>query len=61
VDQQKSLVRDGYDRIAFSYLEARPNDGGDVRLLQELIAELTAWSRVLDAGCGSGVPVLAAS
>ena len=57
VDQQKSLVRDGYDRIASSYLEARPNDGGDVRLLEELIAELPARSRVLDAGCGSGVPV----
>jgi SAM-dependent methyltransferase len=57
MDQQKSLVRDGYDRIAFSYLEARPDDGGDVRLLEELIAELTGWSRVLDAGCGSGIPV----
>jgi ubiquinone/menaquinone biosynthesis C-methylase UbiE len=57
VDLQKNLVREGYDRIASSYLEARPNDGGDVRLLEELMGELTASSRVLDAGCGSGVPV----
>ena len=57
MDQHKSLVQDGYDRMASSYLEARPDDGGDVRLLEELIAELPARSRVLDAGCGSGVPV----
>jgi SAM-dependent methyltransferase len=34
-----------------------PHDGGDVALLEELLVDLPAQSRVLDAGCGSGVPV----
>ncbi len=50
-------MRDGYDRIASSYLEARPHDGADVALLEELLNQLSSPSRVLDAGCGSGVPV----
>ena len=53
----KSVVREGYDRIASSYHEARPHDGEDIALLAAVANDLSNHSRVLDAGCGSGVPV----
>jgi SAM-dependent methyltransferase len=52
----KELVRDGYDRIGSAYLEARPRDGADVELLELLLEALPARRRVLDAGCGAGLP-----
>jgi ubiquinone/menaquinone biosynthesis C-methylase UbiE len=58
VEENKKIVREGYDSIAAKYLEARngsPPD--DVELLQELIQRLPQGAKVLDAGCGSGVPV----
>ncbi len=54
---EKRLVREGYDRIARSYLEGRPHDGEDIALLAEALNDLPSHSRVLDAGCGAGVPV----
>lgn len=59
-DAPRELVREGYDRIAEQYLAARPDDGGDVALLPELVARLGRGDAVLDAGCGAGVPVMAA-
>mgnify|MGYP001206771875 CR=1 FL=1 len=53
----RRIVRAGYDRIAADYLAARPRDAGDVRLLAELVARVPSGGRVLDAGCGAGVPV----
>jgi ubiquinone/menaquinone biosynthesis C-methylase UbiE len=50
-------VRAGYDRIAEQYLVAR-RVGGDARLLSRLVARLTPGDRVLDAGCGAGVPFM---
>jgi|HubBroStandDraft_6_1064221.scaffolds.fasta_scaffold166475_2 hypothetical protein len=55
---ERDVVESGYDRIASSYLDARTRDGGDVALLEELLADIPDGSRVLDAGCGSGVPVV---
>ncbi len=57
------LVRDGYDASAQRYLDDRPADAADVALLDALFAHLGlnghpgAGARVLDAGCGAGVPV----
>jgi ubiquinone/menaquinone biosynthesis C-methylase UbiE len=53
----KQIVRVGYNTIARQYLEARSMDGQDVQLLAELIQRLHKGARVLDAGCGAGVPV----
>ena len=55
----KRIVRDGYDRVARAYLESRSADGEDVQLLRELVAHLRPGARVLDAGCGAGVPISA--
>jgi SAM-dependent methyltransferase len=56
-DERRNIVRTGYDRAAGDYLARRPSDGGDIALLDRLLAELDASSAVLDAGCGAGVPV----
>jgi SAM-dependent methyltransferase len=56
--ENKEIVREGYDAIAEKYLAARnETQPNDVELLQELIQRLPERARVLDAGCGAGVPV----
>jgi ubiquinone/menaquinone biosynthesis C-methylase UbiE len=53
----KKLVQAGYNTIAAEYLTTRTETSEDVLLLQELVARLPEGARVLDAGCGAGVPV----
>ena len=54
----KQIVRQGYDAIAEEYLTVRSQlHPRDVELLQELVRRLPEGARVLDAGCGAGVPV----
>jgi SAM-dependent methyltransferase len=53
----KKIVRAGYDAIAGQYLTSRTRDSEDVHLLGELIQRLPAGARVLDAGCGAGIPI----
>ena len=53
----KSTVRDGYNSIAAKYLPTRSEDSEDVQLLQELVERLPKGAKVLDAGCGAGIPV----
>ncbi|WP_411964673.1 class I SAM-dependent methyltransferase [Haloferax sp. YSMS24] len=55
---QRRTVRDGYDDLAETYLEARNEDPEWV--LTELTNRLEPGARVLDAGCGQGVPVTTA-
>lgn len=56
---ERRAVRKGYDTVAGRYLAARPVDGADVVLLDDLVARLGPGERVLDAGAGAGVPVTA--
>lgn len=57
-DVRKRLVADGYDRMADHYgqwaagIEGDPRD----RMIARLASELAPGARVLDLGCGSGVP-----
>jgi cyclopropane fatty-acyl-phospholipid synthase-like methyltransferase len=50
----RALVRDGYDRIAAAYNDSR---GTAATASLDLLDDLPAGSRVLDLGCGAGVPV----
>lgn len=52
-----SIVREGYDRISDRYLELRRGHASDVELLRNLERRLTPNARVLDAGCGAGLPI----
>ncbi|TFH36170.1 MAG: class I SAM-dependent methyltransferase [Anaerolineales bacterium] len=54
---EKSTVKDGYNSIAAKYLPTRSEDSEDVQLLQELVERLPKGAKVLDAGCGAGIPV----
>jgi len=54
----RDTVRAGYDRAAASYTDSRARQPGeDLVLLDALLAGLQAGRRVLDAGCGAGIPV----
>lgn len=55
--EHKKIVKDGYNAIANQYLEARTKKSADMLLLDKFIQELPENARVLDAGCGAGVPV----
>lgn len=53
----KKTVKEGYNAIADRYLAERTRDSQDVRLLDDFIGRLPANAKVLDAGCGAGVPI----
>ena len=53
----KETVKAGYNRIASQYLAERTRDSEDIRLLDDLMARLPDRAKVLDAGCGAGIPV----
>ena len=56
-DDPKLLVARGYDCIAQVYLERYARSQVRDRWLEELVALLPRAARVLDLGCGAGVPV----
>jgi len=53
----KEIVKSGYNKIAGRYLAERTRDSADVHLLDDFIELLAPASKVLDAGCGAGVPI----
>jgi SAM-dependent methyltransferase len=53
----KDLVRRGYDVLSARYDEATGAESKYESWIGDLLADLTPESRVLDLGCGSGVPV----
>jgi ubiquinone/menaquinone biosynthesis C-methylase UbiE len=53
----KETVRTGYNEIADRYLAERTRDSEDVQLLDSFIERLPASAKVLDAGCGAGIPI----
>ena len=57
IDSPKSLVANGYDRIADAYLERYARSAVRDHWLGELIMLLPKAARVLDLGCGAGIPV----
>src|SRR4051812_26152536 len=57
-DARKRTVQLGYDAIAETYLRWGGGVVGDPRerFLEELAGRLSDGARVLDLGCGAGVP-----
>lgn len=53
----KETVKAGYNAIAKKYTALRSEDTEDVQLLDDLVKRLPRGAKVLDAGCGSGVPI----
>lgn len=52
----KDIVRDGYDRISREYRGDEDEDGQYAAWLGELAARVPEGGRVLDLGCGNGIP-----
>jgi SAM-dependent methyltransferase len=57
IEGPKSLVASGYDLIAEAYLERYGRSAVRDYWLRKLIALLTENARILDLGCGAGIPV----
>lgn len=53
---QTDLVRDGYDKVAVTYLAHRDRLKSS-KYVQQLLKYLPKKSTILDLGCGAGVPV----
>lgn len=53
----KDVVRRGYDAVSLRYDEAYGSETKYRSLLDELRRRIPAGGKVLDVGCGSGVPV----
>lgn len=54
--EHDEAVRDGYDQVAERYLAER-NQWESIPHLERLLDQLKANARILDVGCGGGVPV----
>jgi cyclopropane fatty-acyl-phospholipid synthase-like methyltransferase len=54
----RAIVESGYDAVADRYaaLESRDQEWPRMRWLRELLDRLEPGARVLDAGCGNGLP-----
>ncbi|NHJ41406.1 MAG: methyltransferase domain-containing protein [Asgard group archaeon] len=55
--QIKTIVSEGYDKVADVYLATRSEDDPEVKLLPDFMKRLPVGARVLDAGCGAGEPI----
>ncbi|HSG46035.1 MAG TPA: class I SAM-dependent methyltransferase [Anaerolineales bacterium] len=53
----KETAKSGYNKIADRYLAERKKDSPDVLLIHDFIDLLYPKSKVLDAGCGAGIPI----
>jgi 2-polyprenyl-3-methyl-5-hydroxy-6-metoxy-1,4-benzoquinol methylase len=60
VTRAKSIVAHGYDVVARTYLQRFGRSAVRQRMLDEMMARLPAAARVLDLGCGAGVPLSSA-
>ncbi|WUJ69274.1 class I SAM-dependent methyltransferase [Kribbella soli] len=57
MDDPKQVVRRGYDVLSTRYDDATDSDSKYRTWIDDLLSRLDADSKVLDIGCGSGVPV----
>jgi len=54
----KETIRRGYDELAETYASRRSENEREVAVLKEFLGTLSEPTRLLDAGCGQGTPVL---
>ncbi len=55
----KARVRRSYDALASTFDEHRSAEGRGTEILASFLEDLDPGSRILDVGCGTGVPILA--
>lgn len=54
--KEHEIVREGYDNIAIKYLEKRHENLPEMKLLPQFIERIPEGGKILDVGCGAGVP-----
>jgi predicted TPR repeat methyltransferase len=54
-DRQRAQAA-GFDAIGIQYDEVFPHKEGQIRTVEQLLERVSAGARVLDLGCGTGVP-----
>jgi ubiquinone/menaquinone biosynthesis C-methylase UbiE len=54
--KNKDIVRKGYDKVAEDYLSQRNENLEEMSFLPEFISYIPKDGRILDAGCGGGLP-----
>lgn len=57
-DDERRVVRDGYERHAETYASMRSASTRELDVLDEFLRSCGESARVLDAGCGQGRPIL---
>ncbi|UCG36138.1 MAG: class I SAM-dependent methyltransferase [Candidatus Bathyarchaeota archaeon] len=55
MNEKKEIVRKGYDKIAREY-QAYRHTFDNAEVLKEFSSHLSKSARILDAGCGAGIP-----
>lgn len=55
---EKNEIRRGYDELAEEYAARYSNDEREMVILDEFLDSLSEPTRLLDAGCGQGTPIL---
>lgn len=55
---EKEVIRRSYDELADAYAAQRSANGRDAEILSTFLASLDDPTRILDAGCGQGIPVM---
>ncbi|MBN1329687.1 MAG: class I SAM-dependent methyltransferase [Candidatus Heimdallarchaeota archaeon] len=53
---RKDIVRQGYNKVAIDYLAIRNEDVEEMNFLPEFCSFIPLGGRVLDVGCGGGIP-----
>jgi len=53
----KKIVERGYDELAEKYLQIRKLEARDITFINLLFERVSRDGRILDLGCGSGVPL----
>ena len=54
--EKKKIVREGYNKVALAYQNERHENLEEMKILPEFTSRVTKGGKILDVGCGGGLP-----